>query len=585
MTAMRRALLLASLLSACEPAGRGEQLVNSCMQDFECSDDERCDEAEGRCKRERALAPYTYYLQVESTSNPELVARTVSAPRTLDVESELDALTVRRAALVVGTVEGRDGGAIEAEISFARQSGLPAYLRDSRSVYTRRNDGHRFAALLDPSTFYSALAVPLGEAASQHPPRAFEVDSAQRDAGLRYSPLTEIRATLLPDQTITPGGRSPFEGHRVRLRAKEGGAITSSLATLTATGTLTLVVEQTVADNLSAHELVLDLLRDGQPWTATLAVDGRRLSSQGMATITIPAIPARVPMKVRVIDDDKRENRVGADLTFVSNYQPPADGTPMAERDWCRLRNQSSTQPTCSARLSFAVPSGEQEFALFPGYYDVFVTPRDVPTRRFTTLATSENVTPQENGEVLGPVVYKVPPARRYVGRVSNERGAAIAAVSVQAHALGVARPDERATAFNRSASTRSEDDGSYALPLDVGAYDVVAAPREGSGYPWFVLPNRFVSQTGVYNIRIPAPVLVRGSVVDERGAPLYAARVEAFALVPGAQGERPVRVARASSDDAGTFVLYMPPQIGDAPPASLDGGVMDAGRRSDAAR
>jgi hypothetical protein len=582
----RAAVLLAPLLVCCETERAGERLVNSCSEDFECSSGESCDEDEGRCVRESALSPYTFYVQVEPTMRPELVSRSSEPPRSLESEADLGMITVPRAARVRGTVSGADGGTLEAEVSFRRTPGAPMYLREPRTAFTRRADGDRFAALLEPATFYDAFVVPLGTAASSYPPRMFQIDtSEQRDVPLSYEAQITVRGTLLPDQTLRPL-RSPFEGHRVRLRAKSDGAVVSSLDTLDPNGEFTIRVKKEVADNLPAYELVLDLLKGAPPWIATLAIDGRRLSAQGTATVTIPAIPPPVPMRVRVLDDNERP--IPADLTFVSSYQAPTGDVPIPERDWCRLRNQSSSPPTCSARLSIPVPFGDEQFEILPGNYAVYVTPRAGPRgQRFTALSTTESVTPQENGEVLGPVGYEeLPRSRRYEGRIISETGGAMPDVSVEARALSVPHPTfGELAAYNRSAAAVSAADGTYQLALDVGSYDLVAVPPAGSGFPWFVLPNRFVHQGGKYDIKIATPVLVRGQVVDDRGAPLYAANIEAFALVSGEQGDRPIRIARASSDDAGTFVLYMPPQIGDAPPPSLDGGVMDAGRRSDGAQ
>lgn len=588
-------MLCASLLVAgCRSSSVTRPLNNECTEEFECADTESCDPELGRCVRARAEAPYDYALQVLTVGNGRgLVPRTFDTRRQLDQAVVLEnPLRVRRAVQVTGQVIAslpmamgeRKPTAFEAELAFFPQN-VPEYLAPALSVFTYyTNDGQTFTASLSPDTLYDVQVIPLGKLASENvPPRRFALDSARPPQQLTYPPLTPLRGRILPEMQPPPGEDSPLYGLRVRLQRKDDDSVVSSVQALDRQGYYELLVEGGPENpiDLSAHELVLDLFGESLPWTATLAIDGLKLLADGMlSTVTIPNIPSAAPLLIEVTA--RAGGRpVASDVTFVSTFQPPPGEPVIPGRDWCRLRSPGSVTFSCRAEQSVTVTQ-TTEVRLLPGHYQLIVRPSGGGGAgvRLATAQRQESVLPQRDGEVQGPVRIELDPALTYQGKIVSPLGEVMPQVTLTATALNL--PDRTfglLAAYNRSSETVSNRRGVYQLPVDVGSYDLVATAPEGTGFPSYCAPNRFLSPSDPANVDITfsSPVVAQGRVVDEQGSPVFPARVEAFAIVEDESGERALRIARAESNDAGQFVLYMPSRIEDgkrAPVLSMDGGV-----------
>jgi hypothetical protein len=116
-----------------------------------------------------------------------------------------------------------------------------------------------------------------------------------------------------------------------------------------------------------------------------------------------------------------------------------------------------------------------------------------------------------------------------------------------------------------------SDERGQFAVPCDVGYFDIVTRAPEGSGYASVYSANRYIDRdlpVGAYVL--PPPVLVSG-VVSVAGQAAPGARIDAYALVralgsPGAR--RGVQVGSAVADESGRYTLLLPPEVDDDPPA-----------------
>ena len=587
------------ILAGCRSSSVARPLVNECTEEFECANTASCDSELGRCVRERAEAPYDYALQVLTVGNGQgLVPRTFDTRRRLDQSVVFDRpLRVRRAVQVTGQVSASLPGPMgeptptpfEAELAFFPKN-VPDYLAPALSVFTYfTNQGQTFTASLSPDTLYDVQVIPLGKLASEHvPPRRFALDTARPPRELTYPPLTALQGRIVPEMQPPPGEDSPLRGMRARLQRRDDGSVVSSVQALDRQGYYTLVVANDAERpfDLSEHELVLDLLGENQPWTATLAIDGLKSLEQGMlSTATIPSIPALAPLLIEVTARSGGR-AVASDVTFVSTFQAPEGEPVVPGRDWCRLRSPSTLTFRCRAEQSVTVRE-PTEVRLFPGYYQLIVRPSGqgsggVP---LATFSQPGSVLPQREGEVQGPLRIELDPAQTYQGRILSPLGEPMPQVTLTATALNLLDPElGLLAAYNRSSETVSNRRGIYRLPVDYGSYDLIATAPEGTGFPTYCSPNRLLSRDDPTTVDIVfgSPVVAEGRVVDEQGSPVFPARVEAFAIVEDESGERALRIARAESNDAGVFVLYMPSRIEDgrqAPVLSMDGGVgLDAG-------
>lgn len=583
----RAALVALVLVAACSDSSLPEPVVNSCLQDFECLDGELCERTLGRCVAERASAPYPYVVQVVTNDNADgLVERTLSARRTLERSLELGPLAVPRAVRVRGSVLPPDApDPIPAEIAFYPQSDM-SYLAPARSVFTRvEGTRHMFTASLDPNTTYEVRVIPLSTASRRYPPSSFTISTqtSPLEQPLALPTSVSFSGRLLPETSPPPGQRSPLVNLRVRMRAKESGEFVSSVTTLGEAGEYTLYIAPKVLSTLAEHELVLDLNDlDRPPWVTTLAIDG--VSLRNNAAITIPNLPVRTQVRVRV--QSELGGDLAADLTFLSSFQPPPNELPMTTRDWCRPKPSNNVVFRCATREAIAFGGPEKVVELLPGYYEIFVSPNSPigASERATTKRFEGNVIPTEDGMPSGPVSFDLSAAELYTGAVQGPQRQAMPLVSIAANALNIPNEREPTAAYNRTSEVVSGAKGEFRLPVDIGSYDLVATPPEGTGFPWFVYPNRFVSnapaESRAFAIDIAAPVVVRGRVVDAQNRPIYSANVEAFLILQNGGSERALRIARTTSSDAGTFALLMPPSIKqDFLPNALDGGVpLDAG-------
>jgi hypothetical protein len=556
-------LLLGSCSDDIEPA---QPLLNRCTQDFECDTKDTCDEALGICVRPTVDvdAQYPFALQIAPTSST-LVSNVTVDPQPLTAPIILPTVVVPNAVKVSGKVLF-ESVAREAELVFRRPNTNPT-LRPPVTVITLpavpgTTENQSYATRLEPNMAYEVDVYPVGAASWELPPQTFplSVEAADLPHDFTYGDRVAFRGRLLDEN-----GR-PMAGRKLRLRSEMSHDTVSSLGRTDAFGDFTVWTTGPVLDQLARHDLQIELALGEQAWSTTIVVEGERLRIDG--GVTVPVVPAPVLFEASVEVAD----RVGveyADVTFRSSFPLPPEAGQVNGRDWCRTRTSMDGGIGCGTER--LVPLGTESTIsalLLPGDYDIYIQPRSrdsnnpQPVRTVTEKVRIE--TKPDGGAQQGSFFW-LPPAKLFGGTVMSPRHRPMPFVGVTAQALGYAGELGDVARYNRTANTLSDGEGRFRLAVDIGYYDLLGQPPEGSGFAWTIWPNRKVTEAenpAAGTLSPSSPVLARGRLVTRSGVPVTQAHVDAYAMVPGAAGERPVRIAEAVSDDAGVFVLYLPPQI-----------------------
>ncbi len=208
-------------------------------------------------------------------------------------------------------------------------------------------------------------------------------------------------------------------------------------------------------------------------------------------------------------------------------------------------------------------PGHEGEFTaqLLPGTYDVVITPssNDLGVVQETVELQATTL-----GEVSGQV-FQVPARTRYQGTVQTPGAEPMVDALVRGMARGSTFGDTLpgVALYARSSDVVTDPDGLFALPLDVGLYDVVVEPASGTNWPWTIARDVAIGSSAARptdRIELSAPVPFSGQAVFAGGAPLASAEVRAFAIVTGENGTRAIQVGRAQTDAEGRFTVLLPP-------------------------
>ncbi|HEY6882376.1 MAG TPA: hypothetical protein VI299_30300 [Polyangiales bacterium] len=587
---MRAALLFAlALVVACSngPSSSLEPLLNRCTPPYgECGKDSTCDSDLGICTQVRTSRSYDYRVQVQPTvaTDAGLFATFTTDRATLGDAATLPNLVLSPAVFVTGSVRSSDGTSLEAELVFTPRDANA--LGGAFSAFTRPAQGEQaFKAQIEPNRTYDVLVYPRGPDSVRYPPYSFELPMGGADSqqDFTYPALIEIKGQILDEN----GKRAPA-GLRIKTRWRNRLLASSSIGTLDAQGSFVVYAPESVRDMPALHELALDLSEIIAPQNVQIVFDLSKQPADGRWTM--PVLPQPVQFIGTVVTSDLRYN-VDAQLTWISDFRPPAEANYVGQADWCQLTRPGAVRGTfrCSAYVTTSVVGGSADarvsVKLLPGVYQILVAPSGTApiAQRLATASFTETIESQPDGMQEGRS-FELYPATLYDGRATNPLQQPMPAVTVAANALGVLDGLPEVALYNRSDRQTSARDGRFRLAVDVGVYDLVAAPPEGSGYAWVLQMNRRVegNEVGVdFRVHPQLPVLLRGTALDRAGKPISDAAVDAYALVPDVSGgpDRAVRIAHASTDSEGKFALEMPPYIGDLEDP-VDGGVQDAGTR-----
>jgi hypothetical protein len=602
---MRSPILLGALLAlaACGDDGPSSApLLNRCVQDFECTGGSKCDPL-GICVQESALIAYDYRVRITppAMTDAGTLATASTARSRLTQAEDLGALAIPRAVFARGSVRALDGTAIEAELVFTPRDDDSS---GRRSVFTRPTAGqHAFVAQLEPSRTYDVVVYPRGADSERYPPYAFELPMSAGDQTRDFTyPALRSLSGWVRDELGTPAPR----GLRIKTRLRDRLLATSSIGTIGADGAFTIQLPE--LDDPSAHVLALDLsgmdLR-----TATLPEYAPRTLPQNVQiefdlskrpsgdVWVMPVLPPPV-LYVGSVEVARLQNApmdrsaVNAQLTLISDFAFPPVPNDQRQVDWCQLRLAGMPRDTfrCRAYVTTSVgPDLLFNALLLPGEYKIVVSPSGTaptPQRLATKLEEDRTVRSQPDGLQSGDTLA-LNSASLFVGRVLSPSLRPMPSVVVSATALGVDDDLGEVALYNRSDRQSTQPNGEALLAVDVGVYDLVAAPPEVSGYAWVLSYNRRIptaSQTNLlpqFSLKPEPPVLLRGSAVIDGDAGVEGASVDAYAFVPDVTGgpDRAVRIAHTTTDRDGNYALQMPPCLDTDCRAATDAGAArDAG-------
>jgi hypothetical protein len=600
---MRSWLVILVLLVACSDGGGSlAPLLNRCAQAFECGRASSCDSNLGICVQQNAIAPYDYRIQITPTfvTDGGQLAVSTTGRSTLLEAGTLVPITIPRAVFARGSARSDDGMlALEAELVFTPRDDNA--LGGARSVFTLMSSmGQAFEAQLEPNLTYDVLVYPRGSDSERYPPYSVELamgTSDRNDVELKYpEPLVSYRGQIR-DENSKPAPA----GLRIKTRYRDRLLASSSIGIIGQDGRFEVYLPQSALDAPTEHELALDLsgvVTKGVPLPQNVQIAFDMTAMRPDAPWIMPVVPEPVRFTGTVEIEELRnepfdKNTVNAQLTFISDFPLPPGNNDQRGQDWCQLRLPGSPHDTfrCSAYVAASVgPDLLIDAVLLPGSYKIVVAPSGAAPKvqRLATQVEAVQILSQPDG-VQGPNAYQLTFVTSYQSAVEAPGGRPMPSVIVSANALGVRADLPEVALYNRSDRQTTDSKGIAQLAIDVGLYDLIAAPPDGSGYAWVLAFNRRIAPIEAVDktsIDVPGftlfpqiPILLRGSAVASNGEKVVKANVDAYALVPDLEGrpDRAVRIAHTTTDEEGKFALQMPPRIGSDDDQSEDGGVTDA--------
>ncbi|MDQ3033504.1 MAG: hypothetical protein M3Y87_13880 [Myxococcota bacterium] len=551
---------------------------NDCAADADC-EGARCDAALGMCIAD-AITPYEYRLQIvlpasDAVNRPALA--TTAGPFVASSGDASSELAVRTPVPVVGRVRlGGDGAAVEAEITFTPRRRVIAPSAAPVSIRTLATDDTRdcdcdFATQLVPGTTYDVEVRPRGEDAMRLAPVRGTLDLT---GGQRFDvAFLPTEAHFALRGTIVDGEARGQNGLEVRA-IDPSGHVVSSIAT-TATG---------AAGEDGFFEIFVDPAATG--WVLRVSAPPAYQENAAFPTITIdPAVLAYEgdDRRVRILVPSSDDHSV----CFAGIVELPEElggGAAVGATVTLRSREISDSVTRLVGSYSIQVvsvagapaagpderpigctgeplPPGGFEARVVPGVYDVEIWPLE-PELGVYLAAEPLPIFDETYGHV-----FAMPARPRLGGVVQRSADEPMIDARVRAVPLHIPLPltsgERGAWRLNRPGETITDPYGNFRLPLDVGVYDLIAEPPEGSGYPWVVRPAFAMAArewTEVLDVR--HPVVVRGHASFDEGGEIAGAEITAYAIVGEPGAERAVPIARATSESDGSFLLLLPPQL-----------------------
>jgi hypothetical protein len=584
----RWALGLLALLACADDNHSLAPLLNRCTQQFDCVHG-TCDPL-GICTQSASTKPYDFRLQVTppASSDAGLFAIRTTERITLDGSVALSEIQLAKAVFLSGRVLASDGAtALEAELVFTPRD--PNALGGALSTFTGPDStGRSFAIQLVPNRTYDVLVYPRGPDSAKFPPYSFEQTTGDADEShdFVYPALVELKGQIRQENDAG----APL-GARVKTRWRDRMVASSSLAEIEAQGSFSVLAPQAVLDSPEKHELVLDLSestfgRAPLPQNVQIVFDMSKPHSDGRWTM--PVLPAPVvfsgSVEISALSNQSASSaNVDAQLSWISDFAPPSGDDDKRQTDWCMLRLPGAPKDTfrCSAYVTSNVGADRQvEVLLLPGVYDVVITPLGSLAQVLTPHRERYTIESQPINGIQEGYTFMLNMVTYLAGKVTSASDSKpMPSVTVTARALGVRDGLPEIALYNRSSSQATDATGRFRLAIDVGVYDLIATPPEGSGYAWVLRTNGPLDgkRTQELGMHPQFPVLARGRVVSPSDAGVAMATVNAYAMVPDLAGgtDRAVLIARTTTDSRGDFALQMPPRLG-APEDDLpsDAGV-----------
>ncbi len=565
--------------------------ANACGGSGECPEGSTCQAELGLCVAAPRRAYRIGLLVTPGSDRLGELPEQESGPFSVAEAEVRRDVTLSRALAVVGNVvQAPEPGAapvhVPTRLRFVRRSAWPSagLLERISTTSTDPMDTGAgpadYRVRLQAGARYQLTVVPTGAAAERFPPLRFEdievpaegdvwrldvVYGEGRGRGLRAPWPPRTLSLRLAYEDAASGGYEPLAGLHVRAVDASSGRLVSSIAVSDAEGLVQLALSPDAGDVL---------LR-------VSAGEDRPL----FPTITVPPVllpPAETPL---LLLPRPRPVRYVGRVEVAGRGTPVAEATISFESDTVfdeTTRLQGSFRATVRTEAGEEADSaaGRFDVVLLPGSYTVRIVPSD-PTLA-VAIQRLEVTPPDELRPVDGSDDLEAPPdcgrtARcgqlfevfeRSVlgGRMRSWRGEPFAGVLVEGRALGLPLEGEGvqrdAAPFNRPSSAVSDGTGRFALPLDVGVYDVRIEPPADSGFAPLLWPGLRVEGPGRElrnEVDLGPPALLQGAVLGADGRPWAGATVRAYAFVVEGERQRPVFVGQAQTDPEGRYRVLLP--------------------------
>lgn len=286
----------------------------------------------------------------------------------------------------------------------------------------------------------------------------------------------------------------------------------------------------------------------------------------GVARLTLPSVPARVRYRgpIELCDAPNEAEAAPASLPVTLRSTAVLLDEAAAQAGWvAEVATDTAATIADGSGFSFCVE-------VFPGEYDVIVTP---PASQACEIFAERRTISSQDGEMATAPLSRMKRAAVLRGDIlSGVMPLASAAVDVQSlgrEGVVMLRPqDGTLTGYNRSRQTTTNAMGAFRLPVDRGSYDVTIKPPSGSGYAWYVRRDVTIGsydEAFTHRIDMSSPVAVDCRISYEAGSrlSLAGAEIAAYAIVTDARGvERAIPIGKAVADDAGRFMLLLPPAV-----------------------
>lgn len=269
------------------------------------------------------------------------------------------------------------------------------------------------------------------------------------------------------------------------------------------------------------------------------------LTGSDLGTTEVPPIPAPASVSgVVAVESNGVLNGVPSRLTFTSTSLRVTNAP---ERSFLRYESFVSTDD--SGRFATVLPLGT---------YEVTMEPLEGTGYAKTRPAKALEVTKSTTNERLVPL-----PRTKTVGRVLLTDGRPLADAEVRAvpsarQAKGLVAP--------RPGRARVADDGTFAVELDQGQYDLVVEPQAGSGFPRVITVASIAGEAAdLGNIDVPPPTRLGLTLRDPNpnlpGNPIVRAMVRVFAQRANDADAPLVEIGRAMTTETGSCEILLAQQ------------------------
>lgn len=550
------ALLLAFALGGCSLIvdTNTPRVTNHCTADLDCATGAHCDATMSMCVQEPTL-PYDLWLEVAPPNDATgTVAATDLGPYV--TFSGSIPLVVAHQVTARGTVR-RDNAPtvpVTAQITFTPMTTSPL---GAHAVSTRTTTGGDtdFTISLPSRGMYDVLVEPLGDFRATVPPFRSTFVVGATDTALRIPlPTDEAHVTQIEGDLVDPSGAALVD-YEVLALDRASGALISSVATTTNDAAAPGHFIIAIAVTNTPFDLVIrpSAARQARGLVPTYHVrpEGLLPDAHNHVRVLIPATVPAISWEGTVEYPESRGMRPVAGAVVQLHSDDVIDAT---------------TGVVGSLDLTLTTDAdGVYRGTVLPGNYTVTITPSS--DEELGVLREQRDLHPTSG--IIGHV-FRLPLRTVLTGTVQSPDGDLVRDAHVRATPLGIALmglTDPNVARLARPATALAGPMGDFRLELDVGVYDLIVEPPDGSGFAWTVVLDYGIGGTTATLadvMQIDAPVVVESDLTWLDGGALSGAEVRAFAITPDG---RAVMVGRATSDAHGHARMLVPAMLGSHDP------------------